>query len=214
MSTRVGFAVQRESLWYNRHGNCVGNCRYALFPFESVLFTNQSVQCPMHNWSFNLETGQCDKSIFVLDIYNVKEQDGQVWVCTTASNESKLVKRRPKKAAPTGWRSKGLKRRRGVYKFVTTPPKRSCVLSTHTYACSHLPKSFLSRLNRTSFITCDISPCACSIVVFTASLVSFESWDSSFFFSPIIKLPILPLWASWVSACSSFSPKSWIAPEK
>lgn len=59
-----------------------------------------AVMCPLHHWSFNLETGQCDRGNFVLDMYKVKEEDGKVFVGTKPTNESKLIKRRRTRREP------------------------------------------------------------------------------------------------------------------
>lgn len=59
-----------------------------------------SITCPLHNWVFNLEDGTCDKKRYVLDVYEVKNEAGQIYITSRPKNQSALAAAAAQPVAP------------------------------------------------------------------------------------------------------------------
>jgi nitrite reductase/ring-hydroxylating ferredoxin subunit len=77
-----------------------------------------AITCPVHEWTFSLETGACDRPSFVLAVYDVKvDEEGKVFVSSTPKNAEAMV---------------ALKEKQQQRKIARAEPRQQNVLSTPT----------------------------------------------------------------------------------
>lgn len=64
-------------------------CPHASFPLSKGtpfdiedfgVVLSAGLTCPKHGWSFDLHTGQSDRSAYRLAVWEIQEKDGEVWV--------------------------------------------------------------------------------------------------------------------------------------
>jgi nitrite reductase (NADH) small subunit len=56
-------------------------CPHAGSPLSNGKLCGLTIQCPRHQWVFDLETGECpEHAIYALSLYDVRERDGWIEV--------------------------------------------------------------------------------------------------------------------------------------
>ncbi len=57
-------------------------CPHQGFPLDTGMIDAEAlnITCPYHQWSFNLNSGQCMLNSAFLTTYPIEERDGQIWI--------------------------------------------------------------------------------------------------------------------------------------
>jgi nitrite reductase (NADH) small subunit len=63
-----------------------GRCPHAGGPLADGIVTERCVTCPLHGWRFDLETGRALNADARVEVYEVLERDGELWLALPAAD--------------------------------------------------------------------------------------------------------------------------------